>query len=121
MTTSDAPAAGTTPIPPALGDSWLVSYPEPRGEFLASHSNDKLAHIAMELAAELWVVKRRLAAIEQQLVSGGTIVSPDAMSTADATGTDDATGTADEARAGAVAQRDAFVSRIFAAMLPEAQ
>jgi hypothetical protein len=108
MTTPDAHTS-VTPIPPALGDSWRVSYPEPPGEFLASHSNDQLAHIAMELAAELWVVKRRLAAIEQQLVSGGAIVSPDSAATTD------------EARAESAAQRDAFVSRVFAAMLPGAQ
>jgi hypothetical protein len=105
--TSQGARPATTPIPPALGDSWLVSYPEPQGDFLAHYSNDQLAHIAMELAAELWVVKRRLAAIEQQLVSGGTITSPDTLST-------------DEARAGTANQRDAFISRVFAAMLPEA-
>lgn len=107
MTTPDAHAV--TPIPPTFGDSWRVSYPEPQGEFLASHANDQLAHIALELAAELWVVKRRLAAIERQLVSGGAIVSPDAV------------GTTDEARTEAAIQRDAFVSRVFAATLAEAQ
>jgi hypothetical protein len=100
---------GVTPVPPTFGDSWRVSYPEAPGDFLAGHSNDQLAHIALELAAELWVVKRRLAAIEGRLVSGGVIASPDSA------------GTADEDRAAVVAERDAFVSRVFAAMLPEAR
>ena len=103
MTTSEKDTGAGTPT---LGNSWRVSYPEPQGEFLGGQSNDQLAHIAMELAAELWVVKRRLAAVEQQLVTSGTIESPDTVANTD------------EARAEAAKRRDAFISRVFAAMLP---
>lgn len=97
------------PMAPTFGGSWQVRYPEPRGEFLRGQTNDQLVHIGMELAAELWVVKRRLAAVEQQLVAGGVIQTPDAIANSD------------EARADAARRRDAFISRVFTTTLPEAE
>jgi hypothetical protein len=57
--------------------SWQVQYPEPIRRFIHHDASDQLLHISMQLAAELWVVKRRLAEVESQLVDADVITSPD--------------------------------------------
>lgn len=59
--------------------SWKVEYPEPVGRFLHHDGADHLMHISLQLAAELWVVKRRLAEVEAQLVDRGSLTSPDTV------------------------------------------
>ncbi|MEO9220495.1 MAG: hypothetical protein ABI251_01720 [Mycobacteriaceae bacterium] len=48
--------------------------------FLPAGVNDQLLHLSLELAAQLWVTRRRLAAIEAQLVAAEIVVNPDERS-----------------------------------------
>ncbi|QKW38951.1 hypothetical protein HUT06_37060 [Actinomadura sp. NAK00032] len=79
--------------------NWRVDGPQPLGAFVGEGVNDQLMQISVQLAAELWATRRRLAALESQLVAGGAVVSPDAI---DADG-----GIGDRA------DRDAFIQRVF--------
>ena len=99
--TEDDPRDKTTP---GVGDTWKVSYPEPLGALLPDGVNDQLLHISVGLAAELWVVRRRLAALEGQLVDSGTVTSPDRIRHEP----DDVIGTP---------ERDEFIARIFGALI----
>lgn len=76
---------------------------EPLGKFAPDNINDHLLHVIFELAAELWVVKRRLAEIEESAIQGGAITSPDAK-------------IRDESFAFDNSGRDAFVERIFGSL-----
>jgi hypothetical protein len=62
-----------------------------------------ILHVIFELAAELWVVKRRLAEIEGSAVASGVITSPDSI-------------IRDESFAFDNSGRDAFVDRIFGSL-----
>ena len=44
---------------------------EPLGKFAPDNINDHILHVIFELAAELWVVKRRLAEVEGAAVANG--------------------------------------------------
>lgn len=76
---------------------------EPLGKFAPENMNDHVLHLIFELAAELWVVKRRLAEIEHSAVQSGAISNPDLT-------------VRDEAFAFDNAGRDAFVERIFGSL-----
>jgi hypothetical protein len=76
---------------------------EPLGKFAPEGINDHLLHVIFELAAELWVIKRRLAEIEESALAHGSIVSPDSK-------------IRDESFAFDNAERDAFVERIFGSL-----
>ncbi|TDD35631.1 hypothetical protein E1287_13365 [Actinomadura sp. KC06] len=82
-------------------DTWRVDGPQPLGAFVGEGVNDQLMHISVQLAAELWVTRRRLAALESQLVAGGVVTSPDALEPDDGD------------PAAARAERDAFIRRVF--------
>ncbi|MFI0371897.1 hypothetical protein ACH35V_28875 [Actinomadura sp. 1N219] len=84
-------------------ETWRVDGPQPLGHFVGEGVNDQLMHISVQLAAELWVTRRRLAALESQLVAGGLVESPDTLQPDD--------GAAD--RAAERAERDAFIRRVF--------
>jgi hypothetical protein len=86
-------------VEPGLESSWRVEGRGPIGAFLPEGVNDLLLQVSMELAAELWVTRRRLAAIEAQLVENGTVQSPDRLPA--------------ELGAEERLERDAFVRRIF--------
>lgn len=86
--------------------NWRVDGPQPLGAFVGEGVNDQLMQISVQLAAELWVTRRRLAALESQLVAAGLVVSPDAIEP-DAAAPDAADGP------GGRAERDAFVRRVF--------
>lgn len=86
-------------VEPGLENTWRVDGPGPIGAFVPEGVNDKLLQVSMELAAELWVTRRRLAAIEAQLVDKGTVTSPDRLPA--------------ELDPQERAERDAFVQRIF--------
>ncbi len=58
-------------------NSWRVEASEPLPRLLRHDADDQLMHICMQLAAELWVVKRRLQEVESQLVGTAVITSPD--------------------------------------------
>ncbi|MDP1852421.1 MAG: hypothetical protein Q8K48_08435 [Candidatus Planktophila sp.] len=73
---------------------------EPLGKFAPENINDHILHVIFELAAELWVVKRRLAEIEGSAIASGTITNPDSI-------------IRDESFAFDNSERDAFVERIF--------
>ncbi len=76
---------------------------EPLGKFAPEGINDHILHIIFELAAELWVVKRRLAEVESAVVAKGVIVSPDDV-------------IRDESFAFDNSGRDEFVERIFGSL-----
>ena len=76
---------------------------EPLGKFAPDNINDHILHVIFELAAELWVVKRRLAEVEGSAVASGAIVSPDSIVRDDSFEFDNA-------------ERDAFVERIFGSL-----
>jgi hypothetical protein len=76
---------------------------EPLGKFAPENINDHILHVIFELAAELWVVKRRLAEIEGSAVASGVITSPDSI-------------IRDESFAFDNSGRDAFVDRIFGSL-----
>jgi len=76
---------------------------EPLGKFAPDNINDHILHVIFELAAELWVVKRRLAEVEGAAVANGVITSPDSIIRDDSFAFDN-----DE--------RDAFVERIFGSL-----
>ena len=86
-------------VEPALSSTWRVSGPGPLGAFLPEGVNDRLLQVSMELAAELWVTRRRLAAIEAQLVESGAVISPDRLQS--------------ELDPQQRRERDAFVQRVF--------
>lgn len=86
-------------VQPGLAGSWRVDGREPIGAFVPDGVNDLLLQVSMELAAELWVTRRRLAAIEAQLIENGTVISPDLLPA--------------ESDPDARQERDAFVQRIF--------
>lgn len=73
---------------------------EPLGKFAPEGINDHILHVIFELAAELWVVKRRLAEVEGMAVAKGVITNPDAI-------------VRDESFQFDNSERDAFVERIF--------
>lgn len=89
---------------PGVGDGWKVSYPEPLGSLTPDGVNDQLLHISVGLAAELWVVRRRLAEMERQLVEAGSLTSPDDIRHEP----DDVIGTP---------ERDEFIARVFGALI----
>ncbi len=103
MTTEPSAVPGPERVEPGLGPSWRVDGPESIGTFVPEGVNDRLLQVSMELAAELWVTRRRLAALEAQLVEAGVVTSPDRM----------------PARLDAEerVQRDTFVRRIFGSFL----
>lgn len=76
---------------------------EPLGKFAPEGINDHILHVIFELAAELWVVKRRLAEVEAAAVAKGVVVSPDAI-------------VRDESFQFDNTDRDAFVERIFGSL-----
>ena len=76
---------------------------EPLGKFAPDNINDHILHVIFELAAELWVVKRRLAEVEGAAVANGVITSPDSI-------------IRDDSIAFESAERDAFVERIFGSL-----
>jgi hypothetical protein len=76
---------------------------EPLGKFAPDNINDHILHVIFELAAELWVVKRRLAEVEGAAVANGVITSPDSIIRDDSFVFDNA-------------ERDAFVERIFGSL-----
>lgn len=89
---------------PGIGSSWRVDGNEPIGTFLpGGTSDDRLLQVIMELAAELWVTRRRLAAVEAQLVEDGVVVSPDRL--------------AADLDPDARADRDAYIGRVFGGLL----
>jgi len=49
----------------------------PAPVFLPDVASDTLARVCLELAAELWVVRRRLAAVERRLVDADVIADCD--------------------------------------------
>ena len=105
MSTSDG--VGTDPrekTTPGVGDTWKVSYPESLGALLPDGVDDQLLHISVGLAAELWVVRRRLAELESQLVKSGTVTSPDQIRREP----DDVIG---------LPERDEFIARVFGALI----
>lgn len=76
---------------------------EPLGKFAPDNINDHILHVIFELAAELWVVKRRLAEVEGAAVANGVINSPDSIVRDDSFAFDNV-------------ERDAFVERIFGSL-----
>ncbi|MEV4670427.1 MULTISPECIES: hypothetical protein [Actinomadura] len=86
--------------------NWRVDGPQPLGAFVGEGVNDQLMQISVQLAAELWATRRRLAALEAQLVAGGMVVSPDAIEP-------DEFDAAAAGGAGDRADRDAFIRRVF--------
>ena len=76
---------------------------EPLGKFAPDNINDHILHVIFELAAELWVVKRRLAEVEGAAVANGVIASPDSI-------------IRDDSFVFENAERDAFVERIFGSL-----
>ena len=76
---------------------------EPLGKFAPDNINDHILHVIFELAAELWVVKRRLAEVEGAAVANGVITSPDSIIRDDSFAFDNA-------------ERDAIVERIFGSL-----
>ncbi|MFI2664206.1 hypothetical protein [Micromonospora carbonacea] len=86
-------------VEPGLDPSWRVDGAGPFGAFVPEGVNDRLLQVSLELAAELWLTRRRLAAIEAQLVANGTVTSPDQLPA--------------DLDPQARAARDAFVQRIF--------
>jgi hypothetical protein len=76
---------------------------EPLGKFAPEGINDHILHVIFELAAELWVVKRRLAEVEGAVIAKGVIVSPDEV-------------IRDESFAFDNSGRDEFVERIFGSL-----
>ena len=76
---------------------------EPLGKFAPEGINDHILHVIFELAAELWVVKRRLAEVEGAAVAKGVIESQDAIVRDDSFQFDNT-------------DRDAFVERIFGSL-----
>lgn len=99
-TTAPDPTKETVP---GVGDTWQVSYPEPLGVLVPEGVNDQLLHISVQLAAELWVVRRRLAEVERQLVEGGVVTSPDEVRR-------------EPTDRIASPERDAFVQRVFGSL-----
>lgn len=84
-------------------DDWRVTGPQPLGTFVKGDVSDQLVQLTVQLAAELWVTRRRLAAIESQLVSAGVVVSPDQMEP--------------HAEPEDHSGRDEFIRRLFGALL----
>ncbi len=76
---------------------------EPLGKFAPDNINDHILHVIFEVAAELWVVKRRLAEVEGAAVAKGVITNPDSIIRDDSFSFDNA-------------ERDAFVERIFGSL-----
>ena len=76
---------------------------EPLGKFAPDNINDHILHVIFELAAELWVVKRRLAEVESSAIASGAITSPDSTIRDDSFAFDNA-------------ERDAFVEKIFGSL-----
>lgn len=99
MTTPEGSAA------PGADAQWRVDGPQPLGSFVPDGVNDRLVQLSVQLAAELWVTRRRLNDIESQLVAAGVIVSPDRREPGD--------GDEDEGRS----ERDAFIRRVFGGLL----
>jgi hypothetical protein len=87
----------------AAEEGWRVAGPQPIGTFVKADVTDQLVQLSVQLAAELWMTRRRLAAIEAQLVTAGLITSPDQL----------APGAEPEDRTG----RDEFIQRLFSAFL----
>ena len=77
------PATPSTPTPSASAPSAPAApastpWASPSAPvFLPDVPSDTLARVCLELAAELWVVKRRLAAVERQLVDAEVITDCD--------------------------------------------
>jgi hypothetical protein len=92
------PPAGT-PSSQVEDTSWRVEGPQPLGAFVPDGVNDELVQVCIELAGELWVTRRRLAALELQLVEAGLVTSPDRLQSPG--GLEDHT------------ERDQFIGRIF--------
>ena len=95
-------ASGTGPDAPG-GEGWRVAGPQPIGTFVKADVTDQLVQLSVQLAAELWTTRRRLAAIEAQLVSAGMITSPDQLEP----------GAEPKDHTG----RDEFIQRLFSAFL----
>jgi hypothetical protein len=87
----------------AVISDWRVMGPQPLGAFVKADVTEQLVQLGIQLAAELWVTRRRLAAIEAQLVTSGAIVSPDQIEAA--------------AEPEDHARRDEFIQRLFVAFL----
>jgi hypothetical protein len=79
--------------------SWRVEGPQPLGSFVPEGVNDQLVQLCLQLAAELWVTRRRLATIESQLVDAGLVIDPDRLQPPDEPENH--------------TQRDEFIRRIF--------
>lgn len=82
---------------------WRVTGPQPIGTFVKADVTDQLVQLCLQLAAELWTTRRRLAAVEAQLVDAGAITSPDRLEPG--AGPEDHT------------ERDEFIQRLFGAFL----
>jgi len=89
--------------PTTAGTDWRVDGPQPLGAFVPDGVNDQLVQLCTQLAAELWVTRRRLAALETQLVSAGVVANPDTVPPP---------AEPEDHRA-----RDAFIGRIFSGFL----
>lgn len=84
-------------------EGWRVVGPQPIGTFVKADVTDQVVQLSVQLAAELWMTRRRLAAIEAQLVTAGLITSPDQLEPN--AEPEDHTG------------RDEFIQRLFSAFL----
>lgn len=82
---------------------WRVTGPQPIGSFVKADVSDQLVQLCLQLAAEVWTTRRRLAAVEGQLVAAGVITSPDQLEP----------GAEPENHA----ERDEFIRRLFGAFL----
>lgn len=67
--------------------------------FLGGDAVDRLSRVCLELAAELWVTRERLAVVERQLLSGEPFADPDTVDVTDL-------------RRVRPADRDAFIERV---------
>lgn len=65
---------------------------------------DPFVRLAAELAAEIWVTKRRLATLEAELIRRGIHLDLDHVDPVDAEDH---------------AERDAFIARVFGTLLPD--
>ena len=92
---------------PGAAKSWRVEYPESQGSFLGDPVNDDLMTLIMELAAETWVVKRRLRLLEDRLESSGVVVPLDLEVRNE------------DEHAASTVERDSFVQGIFGHLLAE--
>lgn len=82
-----------------FGGTWQVEGPEALGQFITGNVSDRLLQVSIEIAAELWTTRRRLARIEGQLTNNGTISDPES----------DPAAFSPEERS----ERDQFINRIF--------